>query len=377
MASGSLPAAPRSAPGGLLQREDAWRIPRRGPGMRGAYPGPTPAATTLGPGRVPSPKRQMSSRPEPPEMFDNHMSKKELETIAPRLIEENGKNFWIYEGQKIGNMGLNAVVGRPKEEYGMEPLHYDDMRKAIYSIDERIGDMNANGILSSMCFPTFPTFAGNLFHQAKDKNGAKRVIEAYNDWHIDEWAGKYPGRIIPLAMLPIWDPEAMVKEVKRVVAKGCKAITFPDNPSSHGFPSLHNKHWDRLWEVCAENDVVINCHIGTGAHPPHSSDETPIDAWITSFPLSIATSAADWLHGRFLLKYDNLKISLTEGGIGWVPIAHAMISTSSSCSSRSNQSSCSSFQLAPYLSRKPPIIKSASRVPRCHARKESRFKRIS
>ena len=89
---------------------------------------------------------------EPPEMFDNHMSKKELETIAPRLIEENGKNFWLYEGQKIGNMGLNAVVGRPKEEYGMEPLHYDDMRKAIYSIDERIGDMNANGILSSMCF---------------------------------------------------------------------------------------------------------------------------------------------------------------------------------------------------------------------------------
>ena len=256
---------------------------------------------------------------EPPEMFDNHMSKKELETIAPRLIEENGKNFWIYEGQKIGNMGLNAVVGRPKEEYGMEPLHYDDMRKAIYSIDERIGDMNANGILSSMCFPTFPTFAGNLFHQARDKNGAKRVIEAYNDWHIDEWAGTHPGRIIPLAMLPIWDPEAMVKEVKRVVAKGCKAITFPDNPSSHGFPSLHNKHWDRLWEVCAENDVIINCHIGTGAHPPHSSDETPIDAWITSFPLSIATSAADWLHGRFLLKYDNLKISLTEGGVGWVP----------------------------------------------------------
>ena len=239
---------------------------------------------------------------EPPEMFDNHMTQKELETIAPRLVAENGKNFWLYEGQKIGNMGLNAVVGRPKEEYGMEPLRYEDMRKGVYSIDERIGDMNANGILSSICFPTFPTFAGNLFHQSKNKNAAKRVIEAYNDWHIDEWAGTHPGRIIPLALLPIWDSELMVNEVKRVVAKGCRAISFPDNPTCHGFPSVHNAHWDKLWEVCAENDVVINCHIGTGAQPPHSSPDTPIDAWIAAFPMSIANSAADWLYGEFLLK---------------------------------------------------------------------------
>jgi hypothetical protein len=115
---------------------------------------------------------------EPPGMFDNHMTQAELDTIAPRLIEENGTNFWLYEGHKIGNMGLNAVVGRPKEEYGMEPLRYEDMREGVYSIDARIGDMDANGILSSICFPTFPTFAGNLFHQSKDKQAANRVIEA-------------------------------------------------------------------------------------------------------------------------------------------------------------------------------------------------------
>ena len=32
---------------------------------------------------------------EPPEMFDNHMTQKELETIAPRRVAENGKNFWL------------------------------------------------------------------------------------------------------------------------------------------------------------------------------------------------------------------------------------------------------------------------------------------
>lgn len=256
---------------------------------------------------------------EPPEMFDNHMTKQELDTIAPKLIEEDNRNYWVYEGHKIANMGLNAVVGRPKEEYGMEPLRYTDMRKGIYSLDERIDDMNVNGMVSSVCFPTFPTFAGNLFHQSKDKKAAKRVIEAYNDWFIDEWCGKYPGRMIPIAMLPIWDSQLMVDEVKRVVAKGCRAVTFPDNPSIHGFPSIHNEHWDKFWEVCEDNNVLINCHIGTGAQPPHSSSETPIDAWITAFPMSIANSAADWLCGEFLLKHPNLKISLVESGIGWIP----------------------------------------------------------
>lgn len=256
---------------------------------------------------------------EPPNMFKNHMTTQELETIAPTLIAKDGRNFWVFEDQTIYNMGLNAVAGRPKEEYGMEPLCYEDMREGVYNIDKRIDDMNVNGILGTICFPTFPGFAGNLFHQAKDKKAAYRVIQAYNDWHIDEWAGTHPGRVIPLALVPVWDSKLMVAEVKRVAAKGCQAISFPDNPTVNGYPSIHNEHWDELWKICADENIVINCHIGTGAQPPHSSDETPIDAWITAFPMSIASSASDWLYGEFFLKYPNLKLSLTEGGAGWIP----------------------------------------------------------
>ena len=34
------------------------------------------------------------------------------------------------------------------------------------------------------------------------------MIRAYNDWHIDEWAGTYPGRFMPLALPMMWDPAA-------------------------------------------------------------------------------------------------------------------------------------------------------------------------
>ena len=47
------------------------------------------------------------------------------------------------------------------------------------------------------------------------------MVSAYNDWHIDEWAGSYPDRFIPIAILPTWNPEGMCAEIRRVAAE-CK-----------------------------------------------------------------------------------------------------------------------------------------------------------
>ena len=49
------------------------------------------------------------------------------------------------------------------------------------------------------------------------------MLRAYNDWHIDDWCGRHPGRFIPLAIPPIWNPEEMAREVRRVAGKGCHA----------------------------------------------------------------------------------------------------------------------------------------------------------
>jgi predicted TIM-barrel fold metal-dependent hydrolase len=255
---------------------------------------------------------------EPPNMYDNHLSPAH-KSIAPEMKKDkNGADYWLYEGRRVGAGGLNAVAGRVKEEYGCEPASFTQMRKGCYDIHARIEDMNVNGILASLNFPSVVTFDGGVFYGFENKNNARILMQAYNDWHIDEWCGAYPGRNIPLAMIPGWDMDATVAEIERVVAKGCHAITFSDNPSLRGQPSIHNEYWNPLWKVCADNDVVINIHIGSGAQAPHASMESPIEAWITTMPISIVNSAADWLHLRALDKYP-LKICLSEGGIGWIP----------------------------------------------------------
>jgi predicted TIM-barrel fold metal-dependent hydrolase len=256
---------------------------------------------------------------EPPTMWDQHLSVQH-KAIKPEMRQdESGADYWVFEGRRTGGIGLNAVAGRVKEEYGCEPSSLAEMRPGAYDIHARIGDMNANGILASLNFPTVVTFDGGLFLSYENKADALTLVRAYNDWHIDEWCGSYPGRNIPCAILPYWDVAATVEEVKRVVRKGCHAVTFSDNPSLKGQPSIHDPYWEPFWKVCADNNVCINIHIGSGAQAPHASMLTPIDAWIITMPMSIANSAADWLYLSALNRYPNLKISLSEGGIGWIP----------------------------------------------------------
>ena len=140
------------------------------------------------------------------------------------------------------------MAGKPPEEYGIEPTTFAEMRPGCYDIDDRVDDMNANGVLGSMCFPCFPQFCGQLFSRTEDKTVALAMLQAYNDWHIDEWCGSYPGRFIPLSLPPIWDPQLMADEVRRVAEKGCRAVTFSENPEKLGWPSFHS---DALGPVLA------------------------------------------------------------------------------------------------------------------------------
>ncbi|MDP9336763.1 MAG: amidohydrolase family protein, partial [Actinomycetota bacterium] len=180
---------------------------------------------------------------EPPDLFEHHLPAK-YKDIAPRIEHmPDGTDRWKFLDFDIPNVGLNAVAGRPPEEYGMDPTSFDELRPGTYDVKQRVLDMSANGVLGSLNFPSLPGFAGRLFAALDDKDAALALCRAYNDWHIEEWCGAAPDRLIPLAIPPIWDPAALADEVHRVEKAGCHAITFPENPVPLGLPSLHSDHW--------------------------------------------------------------------------------------------------------------------------------------
>jgi predicted TIM-barrel fold metal-dependent hydrolase len=256
---------------------------------------------------------------EPPDVFENHLDARYADR-APKLVRKrDGTELWVFEGKQLPNIGLNAVVGRVPEEYGMEPTAYEQMRPGCYDAGERVRDMNANGVLAQLCFPSFPQFSGQLFASCKDRELGLALTRAYNDWHIDEWCGSHPGRFIPLSLPPVWDPKLMAEEVRRVARKGCHTVSFSQDPTGIGQPSIHDPHWDPFWKACADEGTLIAVHIGSGSGMFFTSQDAPVDVMITSTPMSIANFASDLLWSRILREFPTLKFALSEGGIGWIP----------------------------------------------------------
>jgi predicted TIM-barrel fold metal-dependent hydrolase len=256
---------------------------------------------------------------EPPDMFDRHLPNR-WRDVAPRVERRpDGTDVWVYDGTEIPNIGLNAVAGRPPEEYGMEPTSFDEIRSGCYDIADRVRDMDANGVLGSMCFPSFPNLCGQLFSRSSDLDAGLAILQAYNDWHIDEWCGTVPGRFIPLMLPPIWDPHAMAAEVRRCATKGCHAVSFSENPSKLKLPSFHDDHWDPFWEACVDEGTIVCLHIGSSSRLVITAPDAPVDVLITLQPINIVQAAADLLWSPVLRKFPDLRIALSEGGIGWIP----------------------------------------------------------
>ena len=255
---------------------------------------------------------------EPPDMFANHLPKKYADE-APRLVHNpDGSDSWQFRDVVIPNVALNSVAGRPKEEYGLEPQGLDEIRPGCWQVDERVKDMNAGGIFASICFPTFPGFAGRLF-ATEDHDFGLALLRAYNDWHVEEWCGAYPARFIPMCLPVIWDAEACAAEVRRNADRGVHALTFSENPSVLGYPSFHDDYWTPLWKALCDTETVMNVHIGSSGKLAVTAPDAPMDVMITLQPMNIVQAAADLLWSAPIKKYPGLKIALSEGGTGWIP----------------------------------------------------------
>ena len=107
---------------------------------------------------------------EPADLFAGRMPA-HLVDSAPRVVTlDNGRETWVYEDRFYPQVGLNAVVGRPKAEWNMEPARFDEMRNGCYDINARVADMDLDGVYASVCFPSLIAgFAGTVFSASKDQ----------------------------------------------------------------------------------------------------------------------------------------------------------------------------------------------------------------
>jgi len=256
---------------------------------------------------------------EPADMFDGHVPEAYRDR-APRVVTaDDGSQQWWY-GDRMGrNLGLNAVAGKPPSMFNVNPTRYDEMRPGCYDVDERVRDMSAGGQLAGLNFPNWAGFAGQVLSEGPDRDVNLVMIRAYNDWHVDEWCAAHPDRFIPCGIVPLFDADAAADEVRRLAAKGCRAVTFSENPAALGVPSFHTGYWDPLFAACCDSGTVVCCHVGSSSKSASTGPDAPPSVPMNLSSLMSMYTLGDLLWADLWARFPDLRFSLSEGDIGWIP----------------------------------------------------------
>jgi len=257
---------------------------------------------------------------EPPDVWTSRVPAKDRDR-APHLETDGDLEFWAYDGKRFPHSGLSAVVGKSKEEFSPEPLPYSEMRPGCYNAAARVEDMNQAGVLASLCFPSLPRFCGQLFYEASDREFGFKLLQAYNDWMIEEWCGSAPGRYIPLTLIPLWDPQLAVRELERCAAKGSTSFAFSENPEPLGLPTIHDKdgYWEPVMAAANDLEMVVSMHVGSSSTLPQICSDAPFMANLTWGATRTSGTMLSWLFSGLFQRYPKLKIALSEGEAGWMP----------------------------------------------------------
>ena len=230
-------------------------------------------------------------------------------------------DVWLFDDLVTPTGLLHAPAGIPREEQRNVPAVYEDLRQGTWDQTARLADMDANHCDAAINYPNiFPRFAGQGFLERSDKELALACLRIYNDWMIDDWcAGAGRGRLIPLTLVPLWDPVLAAEEVRRCAAKGSYAIAFSENPAKLGQPSLYTGAWDPLWQACQETGTSVSMHIGSSSSMPTTSDDAPLATSMSMYAQNAQGSLCDWVFSGSLERFPDLTIAYAESQVGWMP----------------------------------------------------------
>jgi predicted TIM-barrel fold metal-dependent hydrolase len=255
---------------------------------------------------------------EPPDMFRERLPAKYAE-VTPRVVEDaSGMEMWRFEDALVSISGGNAISSWAPEERTTLPVRFDEIRPAIYDVHQRVGDMDVNGMLASLCFPSMVFgFCGQRFAKFEDQDLGLAAMRAYNQWIIEEWVGPYPDRMIGQQVPWLLDAEVAAAEIRSNAALGFRAVTFSENPELLGLPSLYTECWDPFFRACEETGTVIDLHVGSSSQSIIPSLDSPPPVVTAMFSINAYSAAVDWVYSGIPVRFPGLKIVLSEGGIGW------------------------------------------------------------
>ncbi|CAB5037913.1 MAG: amidohydrolase family protein [Actinobacteria bacterium] len=258
---------------------------------------------------------------------------------VPQLGEVEGTTCWMLDGQYWTGLGGHTIAKGKTKTLGVLSLPYAEIDDSAWSVPGRLSLMDQQGVYAAVLYPNSIGFASNAVMGIEDLDFRNIVSSIYNDGMVD-YQHESKGRLLPQCILPIWDMDLTVKEMKRLHEQGITGFTITDKPQMVGLPDLDSPYFAPMWALANDLGSVMNFHIGSGL--PSNTGEasrkaSPVSAansdiyWqsfgpqrrlavlATQFYMSNVRVITNLIMSNMFDRYPNLKIVSAESGIGWVP----------------------------------------------------------
>ena len=249
---------------------------------------------------------------------------------VPRVEDVDGRPTWVFDGLVMGPAGGSSAVARDGGKLlGMSFIgnSYDEVHQGAHDLDARLQVMDELGIWAQIVYPNTVGFGGQRFLEQQDETLRLLAVELYNDASA-EMQERSGNRMFGMAIMPWWDIDLSVAEIRRAHAMGIRGINCGTGPHLYGLPDLSQPEWDPMWRTCAELEMPVNFHIGAstdtmgwfGSSPWPSHDmNTKLAIGSAMMYLSNASVMANLIFGGVLERHPTVQFVSVESGVGWIP----------------------------------------------------------
>lgn len=250
---------------------------------------------------------------------------------VPQMGERNGRRRWWFDGDIAIGLPIASSVVDPNGEKitgtAFFDLDNDMVHRASFDAEARLEMLDHLGIHAQVMYPNVAGFGNQNFLKSPDDMLRLVSVQIYND-ALAEFQNDTGERVFGMALLPWWDLEAAVDEIRRVHANGLRGIVTCSNPEEAGLPDMAEEAWNPVWEVCSELSMPVNFHIGSskgnldffGKAPwPSFGEERKLAVGSANLFMGNARVIGNLIYSGIPERYPDLNFVSVESGIGWLP----------------------------------------------------------
>lgn len=264
---------------------------------------------------------------EPKDLWTNYIDPAYRNRALAFARSAEGIDYMIVDNKpspySYGVAPFVGGIGVPYERLAeVGGIHYEDGPQAAFDPKKRLQYMDAEGIDSSLIYPSCGLIWGA---ELKDVALSDAYTRAYNNW-VRDFCSDSDGRLIPLAFLPVLDIEIAIAEVRRAGQWGAKGFVMFATPlTTFGFWS---KQYDRLWAEIEATDLPIVFHPALnenffGCQWANESVGITDDRYLLylescSVVVDIQGALAQMFQGGVFDRFPRLNLVMLEIGAGWI-----------------------------------------------------------